>query len=186
MAGGVDELEEAGDVLPTGLAEGIGRNDGVAMDTAGLTAPAVSLLVDVQAVAARIVLGPLREGFSRTVGPVINGFACANAGEGLSAWVLSYSGGGPALLTLCAGDESFVLAEAGDSELGVPGELVTFDGLGAPSFSKLVEVFAAVLVRRDGLLSPLLPREVELCAPLGHLVLLLGELIVDLAWVGAC
>ena len=90
--------------------------------------------------AVRVVLVPLLEGFSRSVGPVVNGRACARASEGFAARIPGDTHGGPALLAPGACDEPFVVAETGDAELAIPGELVAFDGFGAPAFVELVSL----------------------------------------------
>ena len=88
----------------------------------------------------RAVLVPLLEGFGRSVGPVVDDCACASAGEGFATSVFGDTNCGPTLLAPDASDKPFVVAETGDAELAIPGELVAFDGFGAPAFVELVSL----------------------------------------------
>ena len=90
------------------------------------------------------------------------------------------------MLAELACDESFVFVESDHAELAVPLELVSLDGLAAPALFEIVLVPLTLLVGGDGALSPLFFGKLLLGAPLGQLVAVLVELVVDLAGVFPC
>ena len=92
----------------------------------------------------------------------------------------------PALLAELACDESFVFVESDHAELAVPLELVSLDGLAAPALFEVVLVLLAVLVCGDRAFCPLFPWKLLLGAPLGQLVAVFVEPVVDLAGVLSC
>ena len=85
-----------------------------------------------------------------------------------------------------AGYQSFVVVESDYSELAVPLELVSLDGLAAPALFEIVLVPLTLLVGGDGALSPLFFGKLLLGAPLGQLVAVFVEPVVDLAGVLSC
>ena len=156
------------------------------MDAAARTFPAVAGVVDGDAVAIGIVLVPPRNCRGSLFSPVVNVFAGFGAQECFFAGVLGDAHGGPALLAELAGDETFVLVESDYAELTISLELMPLDGLAAPAQFEIVLVLLTVLIGGDGAFGPLFFGKLLLGAPLGQLVTVLVELVVDLAWVFFC
>ena len=90
------------------------------------------------------------------------------------------------MLAELAGDKTFALVESDYAELAISLELVPLDGLAAPAQFEIVLVLLTVLIGGDGALGPLFFGKLLLGAPLGQLVAVFVEPVVDLAGVFSC
>ena len=146
----------------------------------------MSEVIYVELVLVLVFSVPFGYGSLSPFGPVIDRLWGSFAGYFFFAGVLGDAVGGPAPVAASAGDQALLVGEAVDAEFLVPGECVSLDGFGAPAVAELIVVRFAVLVEANGRLGPLIAGKAVLFAPLGHLVGLRAELVIDLARIVAC